>query len=175
MPDATPYVGRAMKRVEDPRLIRGAGTYTDDLRLPGLLHAAILRSPHAHAKITKIDTAAAKKIPGVIAVLTGADVNAACGLVPCAAAIPDLKAPMPIEPRAVGASYHAGEGNLTLWTSTQVPHLIRTLLPGMINIPENKLRVVAPEVGGGFGAKLNVYAEEALISHLAMRLGAPVK
>src|SRR5258708_25667006 len=91
--DAKPYVGRAMKRVEDPRLIRGAGTYTDDLRLPGLLHAAILRSPHAHAKITKIDTSAAKKIPGVIAVLTGADVNAACGFVPCAAAIPDLKAP----------------------------------------------------------------------------------
>src|SRR5207302_9665316 len=93
MSNATPYVGRAMKRVEDPRLIRGAGTYTDDLRLPGLLHAAILRSPHAHAKVTKIDTTAAKKIPGVIAVLTGADVNAACGLVPCAAAIPDLKAP----------------------------------------------------------------------------------
>src|SRR6185503_15408696 len=211
---------------------KGAGTYTDDLRLPGLLHAAILRSPHAHAKITKIDTAAAKRVPGVVAVLTGADVNASCGLVPCAAAIPDLKAPkhtvlagervyfvghpvavaiaedpyaardaaeaidvdydplpavvdpeaaikdgaalthpdlgsniaythsvsggsdiedafrkadriishrlyhqrltpMPIEPRAVVASYHAGEGNLTLWTSTQVPHLIRTLLPGM--------------------------------------------
>src|SRR5438046_6574815 len=276
MPDATPYVGRAMKRVEDPRLIKGAGTYTDDLRLPGLLHAAILRSPHAHARITKIDTSAAKKIPGVVAVLTGADVNDACGAVPCAAAIPNLKAPkhtvlagdrvyfvghavavavasdpyiardaadaidvdydplpavvdpeaaikdgaalthpnlgsniaythsvsggsdiedafrkadrvishrlyhqrltpMPIEPRAVVASYHAGEGTLTLWTSTQLPHLLRTLLPGMINIPENKLRVVAPEVGGGFGAKLNVYAEEALCSHLAMRLGAPVK
>ena len=276
MSDATPYVGRAMKRVEDPRLITGAGTYTDDLRLPGLLHAAILRSPHAHARITKIDTSAALRVPGVVAVLTGADVNDKCGLVPCAAAIPDLKAPkhtvlagdrvyfvghavavavatdpyaardaadaidvdydplpavvdpeaaikdgaalthpdlgtniaykhsvtgggdivdafrkadriithrlyhqrltpMPIEPRAVVASYHAGEGNLTLWTSTQVPHLIRTLLPGMINIPENKLRVVAPEVGGGFGAKLNVYAEEALCSHLAMRLGAPVK
>ena len=270
------YIGRAMKRVEDPRLVKGAGTYTDDLRLPGMLHAAILRSPHAHAKITKIDTSAAKSLPGVVAVLTGADVNASCGLVPCAASIPDLKAPkhtvlagdrvyfvghpvavavaadpyvardaadaievdydplpavvdpeaaiksgaalthpdlgtniaythsvagggdveeafrkadrvirhrlyhqrltpMPIEPRAVVASYHAGEGNLTLWTSTQVPHLIRTLLPGMINIPENKLRVVAPEVGGGFGAKLNVYAEEALCSHLAMRLAAPVK
>ena len=73
------------------------------------------------------------------------------------------------------ASYHAGEGTLTIWTSTQVPHLVRTLLPGMIGIPENKLRIVAPEVGGGFGAKLNVYAEEALCGHLAMRLGAPVK
>src|SRR5207245_10820485 len=83
--------------------------------------------------------------------------------------------PMPIEPRGVVASYHAGEGTLTLWTSTQVPHLLRTLLPGMIGVAENKLRIVAPEVGGGFGSKLNLYAEEAICSHLAMRLGAPVK
>src|ERR1051326_6575330 len=89
----TKYVGRAMKRVEDPRLVKGAGTYTDDLRLPGLLHAAILRSPHAHARITKIDTTAAKQIPGVVAVLTGADFTDPGGFVPCAASIPDLKAP----------------------------------------------------------------------------------
>ena len=277
MADAsTPYIGRAMKRVEDPRLVKGAGTYIDDLRLPGMLHALILRSPHAHARIRSIDTAAAKEIAGVVAVLTGADVNDACGAVPCAAAIPDLKSPrhtalagdrayfvghavavvvaenpyvardaidvidvdyeplpvvadaekaaapgsplthpelgtnvafthiaaggsdiedafrkadrvvrhrlyhqrltpMPIEPRGVVASYHRGEGTLTLWTSTQIPHLIRTLLPGMIGIAENKLRIVAPEVGGGFGAKLNLYAEEALCAHLAMRLNAPVK
>jgi carbon-monoxide dehydrogenase large subunit len=265
-----------MKRVEDPRLLRGAGTYTDDLRLPGMLHAVILRSPYAHARIRRIDTGAARALPGVTAVLTGADLNDACGAVPCAAAIPDLKAPrhtalagervyfvghavavvvatdpyiardaidaidvdyepldvvsdpekaatsgsplthpelgtnvafthtvtggsdiddafrkadrivrhrlyhqrltpMPIEPRGVVASYHAGEGTLTLWTSTQIPHLIRTLLPGMIGIAENKLRIVAPEVGGGFGAKLNLYAEEALCAHLAMRLQAPIK
>src|SRR5262245_18940973 len=60
-----PYIGRSMKRVEDPRLIKGIGTYTDDVRLPGLLHAALLRSPHAHARIVSIDTAAAKAIPGV--------------------------------------------------------------------------------------------------------------
>ncbi len=265
-----------MKRVEDPRLVKGIGTYVDDIRLPGLLHAAILRSPYAHARITRIDTAAARNLPGVVAVFTGADVNDKCGNVPCAAAIPDLKAPkhtvlagnrvyyvghavavvvatdpyvardaieaidvdydplpvvvdpeaalkpgaplthpdlgtnvaytqtvtgggdveeafrradrvithrlyhqrltpMPIEPRGVVAQYNAGEGTLTLWSSTQVPHLVRTLIPGMIGIAENKLRIVAPEVGGGFGAKLNVYAEEALCGHLAMRLNAPVK
>ena len=265
-----------MKRVEDPRLVRGIGTYTDDLRLPGLLHAAILRSPHAHARVKRIDASAAQAMPGVVGVFTGKDVNDACGAVPCAAAIPALKAPrhtvlagdrvyfvghavavvvatdpysardaveaievdydplpvvvnpeeaaksgsalthpdlgtnvafsqtvagggdieaafrnadriithrlyhqrltpMPIEPRAVVASYHRGEQALTLWTSTQIPHLLRTLLPGMLNIPEPKLRIVAPEVGGGFGAKLNVYAEEALVAHLAMRLNAPVK
>jgi carbon-monoxide dehydrogenase large subunit len=265
-----------MKRVEDPRLIKGIGTYTGDVKLPGLQHVLILRSPHAHARVVNIDTAAARAIPGVTAVFTGADVNASCGLVPCAASIPDLKAPkhtvlagdrvyfvghpvavvvatdpyiardaidaidveydplpivtnpqeaiqpgsplthpdlesniaftqnvtgggdidaafrsadrivthrlyhqrltpMPIEGRAVVASYHAGEETMTIWTATQVPHLVRTLLPGMIGIAENKLRIIAPEVGGGFGAKLNVYAEEALCAHLAMRLGVPVK
>ena len=274
--NTTPYVGRAMRRIEDPRLIKGIATYVDDLRLSGMLHAVILRSPHAHAAITRIDTSRAAAIPGVVGVFTGADVNASCGLVPCAAAMPDLKAPkhtvlagdrvyfvghavavavatdpyiardaidaidvdyaplpvvanaeeavkpgsplthpdiadniayrhnvsgggdidaafrnadriiktrlyhqrltpMPIEPRGVVASYHPGEGALTLWTSTQIPHLLRTLLPGMIGVPENKMRIVAPEVGGGFGAKLNVYAEEALCAHLAMRLNAPVK
>jgi aerobic carbon-monoxide dehydrogenase large subunit len=271
----TPYVGRAMKRVEDPRLIKGLATYVDDLRLPGMLHAILLRSPHAHARITKMDTTAACRMPGVVAVFTGADVNASCGTVPCASelaganppkhtvlagdrvyfvghavavvvaadpyaardaidaidvdydplpavvdpeqAIKDGSAkthpdrdsniaythtmaggdideafrradrviaqrivhqrltPMPIEPRGVVASYHPGEGTLTLWTSTQIPHLVRTLLPGMIGVAENKLRIVAPEVGGGFGAKLNVYAEEALCAHLAMRLNAPIK
>src|SRR5258708_11090442 len=82
-----------MKRVEDPRLIKGIATYVDDMRFAGLLHAAILRSPYAHARIARIDVSAARAIPGVTAVLTGADVNASCGLVPCAAAIPDLKAP----------------------------------------------------------------------------------
>ena len=264
-----------MKRVEDPRLIQGLATYVDDLVLPGLLQAALLRSPYAHARINSIKTDAARAVAGVVAVLVGADVNKACGAVPCAALMPDQKAPvhtvlasdrvyfvghpvavvvaidryaardalelievdyeplpvvsdpekalekdsplthpalgtnlaftwtlangnvdaafaqadrvvrqrmvhqrlipMAIEPRGCVASWHNGEQSLTLWTSTQIPHLVRTLLPGMIGVPENKIRIVAPEVGGGFGSKLNLYAEEALCSHLAMRLGAPVK
>jgi carbon-monoxide dehydrogenase large subunit len=269
------YIGQAMKRVEDPRLIKGIATYVDDLKLPGLLHAVFLRSPYAHARILSIKTEAAQALPGVVGVFTGADVNDKCGLLPCASPMPDQKAPkhtvlagdrvyfvghavavvvaqdryaardaldlievdyeslpvvvnpekalekdsplthpdlgtnvaftwpvangdldgafakadrvikqrmvhqrltpMAIEPRGCVASYHLGEGTLTLWTSTQIPHLVRTLLPGMINVPENKMRIVAPEVGGGFGSKLNLYIEEALCSHLAMRLGAPVK
>jgi len=269
------YVGRPMKRVEDPRLVKGIATYVDDLRLPGMLHAAFVRSPHAHARITGISVDAARSVAGVVGVFTGADVNEHCGTVPCAADIPGLKAPkhtvlagerayfvghpvvcvvaatpyaaadgaaavevdydplptvtdpekaiesgsplthpdlgsnvaytwnltggdvdaafknadrvitqrmyhqrltpMPIEPRGCVASFHQGEGSLTLWTSSQIPHLVRTLLPGMIGVAENKMRIVAPEVGGGFGAKLNLYAEEALCSHLAMKLGAPVK
>src|SRR5437870_2965104 len=272
---STSYIGQSMKRVEDPRLIKGIGSYVDDITLSGMLHAVILRSPYAHARINSINTDAAKAAPGVFGVFTGADVNAKCGLVPCSSEIPDLKAPkhtvlagerayfvghpvavvvaadryaardalelievdyeplpvvsdpmkamengsplehpdlgtnvaftwklasgdieaafqqadrivrqrmvhqrvtpMAIEPRGCIASWHAGEESLTLWTSTQIPHLVRTLLPGMIQVPENKMRIVAPEVGGGFGSKLNLYAEEALCSHLAMRLGAPIK
>ena len=264
-----------MKRVEDPRLIQGVATYTDDVRLPGLLHVAFVRSPHAHARVERIDATAARALQGVIGVFTGADVNGHCGPVPCGSPMDDMKAPehtvlagervyfvghpvaavvavdpyvaqdavdaievdyeplpvvvdpeaalapgaplthpelgtnvcythvlkggdideafrradrviaqrivhqrltpMPIEPRAVVASYHAGEETLTIWSSTQVPHLVRTYLPDMLRMPEHRLRVIAPEVGGGFGAKLNVYAEEALCGHLAMRLRAPVK
>ncbi|PYI88582.1 MAG: carbon monoxide dehydrogenase [Verrucomicrobia bacterium] len=270
-----PYFGRPMKRVEDPRLIKGIATYVDDLTLPGMLHMAILRSPYAHANVNGIRADAAKALAGVVGVFTGPDVNDKCGLVPCASPMPDSKIPkhtvlagsrvyfvghpvaavvakdrytardaldlievdydplpvvsdpekaleqnsplthpefgtnvaftwfvangdleaafmqaervikqrmvhprlipMAIEPRGCVASWHAGERALTLYTSTQIPHLVRTLLPAMINVPENKIRIVAPEVGGGFGSKLNLYAEEALSSHLAMRLGAPVK
>jgi len=269
------YFGRAMKRVEDPRLLRGEATYVDDLQLAGVVHAEFVRSPHANANLKSINTEAAKKLPGVIGVFTGADINEKAGTIPCATPLPggkspvhtvlagsrvyfvghpvavvvaktraiardalelievdyepvpavvdpekalepdsplthpelgtnvaftwglaggDLEAafkeadrvlklrilhqrltPMAIEPRGCAASWHSGESSLTLWTSTQIPHLLRTLLPGMIGIPENKLRVVAPEVGGGFGSKLNLYSEEAVVSHLAIRLDRPIK
>src|SRR5213592_1878664 len=88
-----PYVGRAMKRVEDPRLIRGIATYVDDIALPGMLHAAILRSPYAHARINRIETDAAKALAGVVVVCTGAEVNDKCGVVPCASPMPDSRIP----------------------------------------------------------------------------------
>jgi carbon-monoxide dehydrogenase large subunit len=269
------YVGRAMKRVEDPRLIKGVATYVDDLKIPGILYAEFVRSPHAHAKIKSILTDGAKVLPGVVGIFTGADLNDKLGAIPCASPIPGGKSPqhtvlagarayfvghpvavvlaetraiardaidlidvdyeplpavidpekalkedsslthpelgtniafiwrlpagdvdaafkeadkvlklrtvqprvtpMAIEPRGCAALWHAGESSLTLWTSTQIPHLIRTLLPDLIRIPENKLRVVTPEVGGGFGSKLNLYAEEVVVGHLAMRLDRPVK
>ncbi|HEY8188133.1 MAG TPA: xanthine dehydrogenase family protein molybdopterin-binding subunit [Pyrinomonadaceae bacterium] len=84
-------------------------------------------------------------------------------------------APIAMEPRGVLARYFPGEGELTLWSSTQIPHLLRTQLAIMIGIAENKLRVITPEVGGGFGSKLNVYAEEALLGWISMQLARPVK
>src|SRR5947208_13332661 len=84
-------------------------------------------------------------------------------------------APIAMEPRGVLARYCPRREELTTWSSTQIPHLLRTQLALMIGIPENKLRVITPEVGGGFGSKLNVYAEEALLGWIAMQLGKPVK
>ncbi len=84
-------------------------------------------------------------------------------------------APIPMEPRGVLASYLPGEKTLTIWSSTQIPHLLKTQVAVMLNLPETSVRAVTPEVGGGFGAKLNVYAEEAVVPFAAMKLGRPVK
>ncbi len=267
-------VGKPIKRTEDPRLIQGLAHYVDDIRLPDMLHAAFLRSIHAHARIKKIDVTAALKLPGVVAVYTGKETQK-IGAVPCGAAIPDMKlpehkvlatnkvyfvghpvavvvaetkfaardaldlidvdyevlpvvtdeekaadpkspviheqfgtniaykltagegdveaalksadkvikqkilnkrlAPIAMEPRGVVARYFPGEQELTLWTSTQIPHLARTSVAVMLGMPENKLRLIAPEVGGGFGSKLNVYAEEAILGWASMQTGRPVK
>src|ERR1700681_240390 len=252
------YVGKRIKRTEDPRLIKGLAHYVDDVRLPDTLHVAFVRSIYAHARIAAIDLTEALKAPGVKAVYTGKDI-AKIGPVPCAAALPDLKvpdyrvlatdkalfvghpiaavvatdrylardavdlisvdyeelpaavdvetsakggpvihetfgnnvaytltsgegdidaamkaadrivtqrmvyqrlAPIAMEGRGVLARYFPGEEELTVWSSTQIPHLLRTELALMIGIPENKLRVITPEVGGGFGSKLNFYTAQ---------------
>ncbi len=255
--------------------MRGLAHYVDDIRLADTLHAAILRSPHAHAHIKSIRVEEASKVPGVVVVVTGRDVREKIGLVPVAAQNPTLRvpphtvlavdkicfvgegvaavvardrytaqdaldliqvdyeplpvvsdpekaldpaspvihsewpdntafrwglkqgnldrafrdayrifkqrlvhqrlAPIAIEGRGVLARYLPGEEELTVWSSTQIPHLLKTQLSLMLRLPENRVRVIAPEVGGGFGSKLNVYAEEALVAYLSQRLNRPVK
>jgi aerobic carbon-monoxide dehydrogenase large subunit len=83
--------------------------------------------------------------------------------------------PLAMEPRGVAAQYHAASRRLEVWSSTQIPHILRTFLANMLHLPENRVRVIAPEVGGGFGSKADIYAEEALVAHLAVRLRRPVK
>src|SRR5690242_13940074 len=85
-------VGRKIRRTEDPRLITGTATYLDDIKMPGMHHACIVRSPHAAARIKGIDTKAAKALPGVAAIFTAADIQG-LGTVPCAASLPDLRVP----------------------------------------------------------------------------------
>ena len=271
----TRYIGKPLKRKEDPRLIQGISHYVDDLNLAGMHYAAFLRSPHAHANIRSVDLSKARHASGVVLALSGADIDGAIQPVPCAAQIPDMKSaarpvlardrvrfvgeavavvvasdryaardaldlievdyepltpivnpekaiakgaaplhaghkdnvafkweleggdlkaafksadkvirqrivnqrliPVPIETRGVIADYQPGEGQLTVWSATQIPHLLRTQIASMLNFPETLVRVVAPEVGGGFGSKLNVYPEEALVAYLAIQLGKPVK
>lgn len=269
------YVGKAIPRKEDPRLITGKGTYVDDVRPAGVLHLALVRSPHAHARIRKINVTKAAKHPGVVAVFTGADLQGQLGSLPAGWVLKDMKAPphpplafekvrcvgdavaavvaddpyaaadaallvnvdyepLPVvvdaekatrrgapqlhaeapnnlafdwevgggdyaaavkkaevvvkqrfinqrlipsamETRGVVADYNAGTNQLTIWTSTQIPHLIRLLFSAVTGHPEQLVRVIAPEVGGGFGSKLYLYAEEIITGMIAKNLGRPVK
>src|SRR5579872_2355524 len=266
--------GKKIRRREDPRLLTGTAVYLDDIKMPGMHHACIVRSPHGAARIKGIQTKAARDLPGVAAVYTGADVKH-LGAVPCAASLPGLRVPhhhllaqdrvyyqghpvavvvatdryiardaadlvevdyeplqavanpekaiapgapavhpewpdntaftfhqeggdveaafreadvvvkqritsqrlipTAMETRGVVADWRQGERSLTLYSSTQIPHLLRSLVAGILGMPENLLRVITPEVGGGFGSKLNVYAEEALMAFVAMRINHPVK
>jgi carbon-monoxide dehydrogenase large subunit len=269
---AAAELGRARLRKEDARLITGQTNWTDNITLPGLLHVAYLRSPHAHALIVSVDTSGAKDLPGVVAVFSGADFADEQGSLPCAwpvtpdivipphppmavdevryvgeavacvvardryaaadalAAIDveyeplspvldirtalddgapkvheagnksfewvfangDLDAafrdapvviernyrqqrliPAAMEPRSVICSCEGGE--FTVWSATQIPHILRVMLALVTGVPEQNIRVIAPDVGGGFGSKLQVTAEEVLSVLIARKLGRPVK
>ncbi len=274
---ARSHIGSRTLRKEDAALLTGAASYTDDIKLPGMLHLAVLRSPLAHARIRSLDVSEARRRPGVVAAFTGEDLAGewAAGL-PCAWQLTeDMKAPdhwplargevnhmgeavavvvagdryaahdalehvevdyepLPaavdveaaleegaplvhkeygtnecytwplsvgdvdgafeqadvvvkgryieqrlipsaVEPRAVVAQPEPVSGGFTVYTSTQVPHFVKDVLAAVCGVPDTKMRVIAPEVGGGFGGKLNVYAEEALSVALARRPKAPVK
>jgi len=269
-------VGEPVRRREDPRLITGLATYVDDIKLPGMLHMAIVRSTHAHARLRRVDVARAKAAPGVTLVMTGVEAKAWGEMLPNASEVPGMKAatryplsdgvvrfvgegvaavvatdrytaadaadlvdveyedlpvvvdalkamaagapilhpefgtnvcvsypmgnkeateaafrdadvtikqwmvnqrliPNPMEPRGVLANYDPGQETLTVWASTQVPNLLRTLLSTIVRLPEHKIRVIAPEVGGGFGCKIDVYAEDILTSLASIHLRRPVK
>ncbi|HWE90488.1 MAG TPA: xanthine dehydrogenase family protein molybdopterin-binding subunit [Pseudonocardiaceae bacterium] len=277
---AEPEIGRARLRKEDARLITGRTRWTDNLTVPGLLHMAILRSPVAHARISRIDVEAARRMPGVLDVVTGADVAGIQGSLPCAWPITeDMKAP-PAPSLAVDTVNFAGEAvavvvarsayeaddalaaidvdyedlpvvldlaaaaaegaelvhpalgtnisavwtfdsaqagtgqdvdaaiadsevvlrrtfrqqrlipsfmeprsimvdptgeQIIMWSSTQVPHILRLMVAMTLGVPEHKIRVIAPDVGGGFGGKLQVTPEEMISVLIARRLGKPVK
>ena len=277
------FVGKSVQRVEDDRFLTGRGRYVDDLELPGAAHAAFLRSPYAHAVIRSIDTEAARALPGVLAVLTGADWKNAGGgelSVMCetpfsdgrpmaearrpvlvldrvrhvgdtiaiavaetreqaqdaieaivldieelpvaatteAALAPDAprihaQAPgnlaydwqmgdgaaveralassahrvellldntrifhLPMEPRAAAGRYDPADERYTLWTSSQIPHLVREFLAAdSLKVPAAQLRVVAPDVGGGFGQKAIHYPEEPALLWASRLVGRPVR
>jgi carbon-monoxide dehydrogenase large subunit len=271
---AISYIGQSLRRREDFKFITGQGRYTDDLKVPGMLHLAILRSPHAHAVINRVDLTAARAAPGVRLVLSGADLAGKIGsIVPnwiiagtkvpdrpvvaidrvrfvgeCVALVvaetqamahdavglievdyealpavvdedaairdgaPQLHDNVPnnittlyrvgggnykkateeadqilrlrvvnnrliptcMETRAILAAPDA-EGTLSVYIPSQVPHMHRRWIAETVGIPEHQLRIVALDIGGGFGAKMHLYPEDLLCPYLARRLGAPVK
>lgn len=273
MAPAPRFVGSAVKRLEDPRLIRGQAQYVDDLAFPGTLHTFLLRSPYAHARLASLDVSEALKQLGVLAVLTAKDVAGKVRQKPLMISPPGLRypphlplardevrfvgeavalvlalekyqardaadlirvdyeplpvvtdpeaalrpgapkvyqeypdnlayehswktgdleaafaradrivrgrfvnqrlAPLPLEPRGCLALVQGGM--LTLWTSTQMPHRVKSMLAETLDVPEHQIRVVAPEVGGGFGCKVGLYDEEVLAAFAAVQLGRPVK
>jgi carbon-monoxide dehydrogenase large subunit len=269
-------IGTPMRRKEDARLVTGATNWTDNITLPGLQYMAILRSPMAHARITRIDVSPALARPGVVAAFSANEIGDKLGSQPCVWPVTDdikipafpalakgevrfvgecvavvvasdryaaadaLEAievdyeplppvldmtaamvegsdlvhtdlgtntsytwklnggdyeaakakadrvftrryinqrliPMAMEPRAVVAAPTGPDGELTLWTSTQIPHIVRVLLSLTAGIPEHKLRIIAPDVGGGFGSKLQFYREETIAAVVALEIGRPVK
>ena len=269
------YVRTRVRRREDPALLRGETPFMGDLRLPGLLTVAFLRSPHAHARLVDVDAADARALPGVRAVVTGADlarstrairarlnggnyketgwpplaqgkarfvgepvvavvasdryvaedaleavrvtygglpavVDVEAGMrpdaprlhedaadnvlmqahfengdVPRAFAGADIRlqetfrharcSSSPMEGRGVMASLDPVDGVLTVWSSTQSPHLTRAGLAEALDLPESRLRVLCPAVGGGFGPKMHLYPEEIVVAELARRLRRPVR
>lgn len=270
------YMGKSVKRVEDPRFIQGKGRYVANLQLPNMAHVAILRSPYAHAKILSIDTSAAEALDGVLGVFTNADMEGV-GSIPCGFTPPDIKLaphmplagdkvrhvgdgvafvvaeniyiaydalalievdyevldavvdakkatepdapqvhdeipgnvsfhwplgdraevkaaldasdkvveldlinqrliPNAMEPRACVAQWSNFTDEMTVYTTSQNPHIIRLLLSAFtLFIPENRLRVIAPDVGGGFGSKIFHYAEEVIVPWASQKLGIPIK
>ncbi len=268
-------VGASPKRKEDGRFITGRGRYIDDISMPALLHLALVRSPHAHARIVRIDGSAARALDGVVAVLTREDMPELAASVPPlvpepkgreyfhpvlaagkvrhvgepvaivvatdpylaadgvervvvdyetlpAALTPDAAAAagaprvidawpdnvaavstgavgdtarafaaadvvvsarlayprvagMPLETRGVLATIDSVGGELTVWTSTQVPFAVRSAIAPVVGLAEERIRVLAPDMGGGFGTKGHVYAEDILVPAVARRLGRPVK
>src|SRR5881296_2061606 len=270
------YVGVSVKRLDDPRLLTGRGRFVDDITLPRLLHVAIVRSPHAHARIRAIDASAARRAPGVARLLTGEETAKLCA--PCRGILQHYRgmktgamlalaqdrvryvgepvvaiaarsraeaddaaglvtidyeplppvlsaeeaigsdAPLihpelgdnviyrttlaggdvdaafaaadrryaqtfqlgrhtgvPLEPRGLVADFEPSTRAFTVWISTQVPHMMQAVLADLFGLPEHRVRVIAPDVGGSFGIKIHVYQDDLAAVALALRLGRAVK
>src|SRR5438874_950387 len=174
-PIKTPrMMGQPIKRREDPRLITGAGQYLDDITFPGLLHLAVVRSPYGHARVNGIDASAALKLPG--------DVEGAfrqAHKVVKIRVVNQRVIPAPMEMRGALAIWRpdgaATPGELTLYETTQNVHGLRKGLAPLLGYPENKVRVIVPDMGGGFGNRADCAPETVLACIAAKRLGRPVK
>src|SRR5919106_373141 len=185
-------LGTRLPRKEDAPLLTGESRFVDDLAIPGALWLGMVRSPFAHARIGGIDTSAALAVPGVRHVFTGADLRDGwAAAMPCAWPVTEDMKAADHWPVADGKACYVGDivavvvadrryaapdgGDLTVYSATQIPHILKVMIAATCGVPESKVRVIAPSVGGGFGSKLNVYAEEFIAVALARRLGVPTR
>src|SRR5260370_448711 len=166
-------LGSPIKRREDPRLITGQATYVDDIKLLGMLHMAGRGRPHLHVRIYSINAPAARQLPGVLGVYTEGALEESGGDI-TTRLVNQRLAPMSIETRGVVAEFRKADKTLTIWSSSQIPHLLRDILAATVGLPQHQVRVIVPEVGGGFGSKLNVYPEELWAPYVTMNLGLPL-
>ncbi|MBM3449454.1 MAG: xanthine dehydrogenase family protein [Armatimonadetes bacterium] len=192
--DGSRWIGQPIARVEDRKFVRGAARYVDELTPPRTLHLAVVRSAHAHARVRRVDydplpavadpqtaRSSAVRLPDNEMLCwdrTAGDVEgafrAAAAVVREHVSIPRL-APAPMETRGAGAAYDPGTDQLTVWVSAQDPHRPRTLLAQALGRPEERVRVITPDVGGGFGGNGHMPSEVILTALLAMRYVRPVK
>src|SRR5437764_228337 len=160
-------LGQPVPRFEDPRLLRGGGRYVDDMVLPRLVFGHVLRSPHAHARILRIDTSADK--PATEAAFAAADRIVRRKLVV------NRVTAAAMEPRGAIGDYNPAEDRYTCYTTLQRTHAYRADLAHIMGVSESRVRVVAGDIGGSFGMKSAIYNEVGLVMLAAKMLGRPVK
>src|SRR5256885_1462246 len=165
-------IGDSIRRKEDDRFIRGRGNYLDDIVLPGMLHMAIHRSPFAHARIKSINTEAASAVPGVISVVTGALLAQ-----PKLASMPTLSGATQavLDTGRMLPDINPGTGHATLYMTSQAPHAHRPLFAIVAGLPEQNIRIISPDIGGGFGNKVPIYPGYVVATAGSLLIGKPVK
>src|SRR3989442_1139318 len=167
------FVGTPVERLEDLRLLRGKGQYVDDLHREGMLHAAILRSTVAHGRIRSIDIAGARALPGVRGIFTAEDIaQSSNGSVPT---VPQRLTAVCMEPRGLLAVWDGAKTKLTVSGAAKIPFSTRRMLARQMDLPEECVDMIEPDVGGGFGVRGEFYPEDYLIPFAARKLGRPVK
>src|SRR5437870_5541141 len=169
------YIGRSVPRPNLARLTRGRAQFVSDMTLPRMAHVAFVHSPHAHARIAAIATAAARKAPGVVAVVTGAEL--AKVITPWVGVLTHLKGikSAPQHAIAVERACWPGEARLTVYHGTQAPHMMQNLFANHLGLEEHQVRVVTKDVGGSFGIKVHTYADEMATVALSKLLKRPIK
>src|SRR2546426_522780 len=173
--DDLAVVGKSLTKPDAFAKVSGQTRFADDLALPRMLFGRILRSPHPHARIVRVDTTRARALPGVLAVLTGDDLPIKFGILPVSQ---DEEALAREKVRYVGdpiAAAAAPDGKLTLWTSSQTPHYVHRALGKVLELPMSRIRVIATPNGGGFGGKSDIFSHELVAAKLAIVTGRPVK